>query len=563
MNLFYVLAVLSLLLCNTIIGAQQADKRPNIIFILTDDQDVRMHSLSHMPKVQKHLMEEGTTYTRHYASTALCCPARVSILTGLYAHNHLVTDVSGQNGGWKQVLASGLNSNYLPIWLRDGGHRTTGKLYNGMSKDLVETKTARGWTEAHLLVGGNTYQYYDPPFQHIQGNWDNPAKIKIFHNNYTTEKVAEYAYGYLKEAATHDEPFFQVGKNPGPPVPSRKHNGTRPNATVPRADNFNPVHRSGVNVVWSLDRLDGKVDMLDHHYECRTEALLSVDDLVEHVIKMLEDQNQLNNTFIIYTSDNGFHLGHHRLGPGKKFAFEEDINVPLIIRGPGVPKNLTTDIVSAHIDLAPTILKMANVSQRADFDGKPIPYTSEDIQREKGSGADEHTNVEFWTGATFKMNGLKGRRVNSYKSVRLVGTGYDIMYAVQCHNNSHELYNMNKDPVQMHNLHPTAPVEPGQKNAYDSGEKKLAGYDIKRVLPRLDALFLVLKSCKRSSCSKPWQHLHPEGDVNNLRDAMAKQFDDKYHKLPKLKTRPLNHKFIRYYRCELDSLLVQHDHFGK
>lgn len=157
-----------------------------------------------------------------------------------------------------------------------------------------------------------------------------------------------------------------------------------------------------MNVVWKLDQLTThQEDKLDFHYQARTEALLSVDDIVEDVVNLLEKHSQLDNTFIVYSSDNGFHLGHHRLGAGKKYAFEEDINVPLIIRGPGVPKNRKTDIVSAHVDLAPTFLKMAGIDQRPNFDGKPIPHTAEAIQRQEGAGTDEHANVEFWTGASY------------------------------------------------------------------------------------------------------------------------------------------------------------------
>ena len=161
--------------------------------------------------------------------------------------------------------------------------------------------------------------------------------------------------------------------------------------------------RSGVNVVWQLEPLDTKHKAeLKKHYQARTEALLSVDDIVARVVDILKNANQLNNTYIIYSSDNGFHMGHHRLGAGKKYAFEEDINVPLIIRGPNAPKNQKTEIVTAHVDLAPTILNMAGAAQRNDFDGRRIPLTQADITQREGSTGDEYSNVEFWEGASYK-----------------------------------------------------------------------------------------------------------------------------------------------------------------
>jgi len=127
-------------------------------------------------------------------------------------------------------------------------------------------------------VGGNTYQYYDPPFQHIEGDWDNPQKVHIFHNNYTTDKVANFTYGYLKEALAKDRPFFigvapitphsQVGKDAGPPLPAHKYNNTRPDAKVPRADNFNPenVH---ISTVFRFHRLFAFLDCANDDVEIR------------------------------------------------------------------------------------------------------------------------------------------------------------------------------------------------------------------------------------------------------------------------------------------------------
>jgi N-acetylglucosamine-6-sulfatase len=125
-------------------------------------------------------------------------------------------------------------------------------------------------------------------------------------------------------------------------------------------------------------------------------------------------------------------------------------------------------------------------------------------------------------------------KVNTYKSVRLTGKNYDIMYAVHCRNNSRELYNMKKDPVQMHNLHPKAPHQKGHKNAFHAGEDHIAGYKIKRLLSRIDALLLVLKSCKAEACASPWKELHPNGKVHSLKQAMHHGFDGYYHGLPKV-----------------------------
>ena len=117
--------------------------------------------------------------------------------------------------------------------------------------------------------------------------------------------------------------------------------------------------------------------------------------MIEGVISRLSEHNILDNTYIIYTTDNGYHISQHRLNPGKECGFEEDINIPLVIRGPGVPVG-ETDVVTAHTDLAPTILKIAGGNyMRDDLDGCPIPLDEESIEESK-TQRQEHVNVEFW-----------------------------------------------------------------------------------------------------------------------------------------------------------------------
>jgi arylsulfatase A-like enzyme len=124
-------------------------------------------------------------------------------------------------------------------------------------------------------------------------------------------------------------------------------------------------------------------------------ALQAVDELVDGVFKKLEDYKILDNTYIIYSSDNGYHIGQHRLQPGKECGYEEDINIPLIIRGPGVAENVTTELVTTHTDLAPTILKLIGEKPRPDFDGSAIPVDKKAIAAAEKQWH-EHVNVEYW-----------------------------------------------------------------------------------------------------------------------------------------------------------------------
>lgn len=161
-----------------------------------------------------------------------------------------------------------------------------------------------------------------------------------------------------------------------------------------------------------------QIDYLDNFYKRRIQALQAVDDLVERIIQaMQEHPDVLDNTYLIYTSDNGFHLGQHRLPAGKTCSIEEDINVPFIIRGPGIAKGETVTFPTSHTDLAPTFLKLANIPLREDFDGSPIPVKSED--QVGGAVKSEHINIEYWghglvEGTAF--DGL-GKYINTFKAL--------------------------------------------------------------------------------------------------------------------------------------------------
>lgn len=152
---------------------------------------------------------------------------------------------------------------------------------------------------------------------------------------------------------------------------------------------------SGASWIKHLAKLtDEVIDYNDDFYRSRLQTLQAVDEIIEGLIQRLSDYGILDNTYIIYSSDNGFHISQHRLNPGKECGFEEDVNIPLIIRGPGVPVG-ETDVVTAHTDIVPTIFNIAGIKLRADFDGSPIPLSKENLKTAV-STRQEHVNVEFW-----------------------------------------------------------------------------------------------------------------------------------------------------------------------
>ncbi|KAK3367516.1 alkaline-phosphatase-like protein [Podospora didyma] len=535
--------------------------QPNIVFILTDDQDLHLQSLDYLPLIKKHLADHGTLYKRHYCTTALCCPSRVSLWTGKQAHNTNVTDVNPPYGGYPKFIRQGFNNAYLPVWLQEAGYNTyyTGKLFNAHTVENYNAPYPAGWNGSDFLLDPYTYSYLNASYQR---NQNPPVNYKGQHS---VDVLAEKAYGFLDDAVKESSRPFFLGLAPvaphsnvqsfvldgdigdieqaavfSPPIPAKRHEHLFADVKIPRTPHFNPDKPSGANWVRSLHQQSQEnVDFNDHFYRQRLRTLQSVDELVDGIFARLKKYNLLDNTFVFYTTDNGYHIGQHRLQPGKECGFEEDINIPLIVRGPGVPSKHVAEIVTTHIDLAPTILGLAGAPSRADFDGETIPLRRAEFE-DAAVSRHEHVTVEYWgfaitEGKVFRKDEARLVLNNTYKALRIISKEYNFYYSVWC-NNEHELYDIKTDPYQLHNLlHPD-----------ETTPATLLGVPFEKVTARLDSLLFVLKSCKAQTCVRPWQALHPQGNVQNLHDALHPRFDAFYL---------TEQRRVSYDRCELGYLL--------
>jgi arylsulfatase A-like enzyme len=312
----------------------------------------------------------------------------------------------------------------------------------------------------------------------------------LHRNEYSTDLVGKKALGFLEDAVKNpDTPFFlaitpiaphanfevhvtgnisdivvsgnlsasdpPIGIITSPPISAPRHSNLFPNAIVPRTPNFNPEKPSSVDWIAETERLSaGNVTFNDLWYRQRLRSLQAVDEIVDQGIAKLEAHGILDNTYIIYTSDNGYHIGQHRLQPGKGCGIEEDISVPLVMRGPGVPQGEVVNRATSHTDLAPTLFEIMGIPLRSDFDGVPIPTTHQSIIKLKGSGkAKEHVQIEFWsTGNPGEYNDNEPTNVNNtYKGLRIVAEEYGFYYSVWC-SGSHELYDMKVSPSYTHCL---------------------------------------------------------------------------------------------------------------
>ncbi|KAF9094816.1 hypothetical protein BGX23_001531 [Mortierella sp. AD031] len=526
------------------------DQKPNFIVFLTDDQDRRLNSLDYQPLVQKYLRDQGTEFTNYFTTTAMCCPSRVSLWSGQFAHNHNVTDESPPHGSYTKFVSQKLDQNWLPTWLQQAGYSNNyiGKFINGVSPTLKQAP--KGFDTAHWepLVAPNIYTFYDPVFS------INNGPLTSYKGLYQTDIISDKSIEIIdtlaknktqpflfviSPTAPHDEVWFNgTGTVFTPPVPAKRHEHLFKDAKVPRHPNFNPKKNDKVSWVGSLPRLtDAQVDALDAKHRARLQSLQATDELVERVIKRLKHNGQLENTYIVYTTDNGYHLGTHRMYAGKQTAYDEDTNIPFIIRGPGIAKGRKSNAVATHTHFPATVLKLAGLPVPDDLDAHSIPV----LENKSVYGKDQPTEafaVEFWSQA-FMENTTARFEANTYKSVRLIGQGYNLLYTVWC-TGEKEYYDLVEDPFQI-------------KNLYKSTKPAL--------LNRLDALLNVLRTCKGPTCRDPWATIHPPNQngngngngnghghanghaVRSLKDALNKKFDKFYADLPKFSFKECLHYY--------------------
>ncbi len=371
-------------------------------------------------------------------------------------------------GGYPKFIAEGFNDKYLPVWLQDAGYGTyyVGKLFNAQRIDNYNSPHAAGWTGSEFLLDPYTYRYLNAT---LQRNHDKPVS---YEGRYVTDVISAKAHDFLDDAlAALDgtgQPFFLTvaptaphsnvdikRKNmdgdfeentnvQSPPIPAERHAHLFEDVIVPRTPNFNPDEPSGVSWIARLPKQnETNVDFNDHFYRSRLRALQSVDEMVDSLVRRLEAAGIMDNTYIVYSTDNGYTIGQHRRQPGKQCAFEQDINVPLIVRGPGVPQGWATDIVTTHTDIAPTFLALTGAKAPSDvqLDGKAIQMTPAQLLN-ASEDSPEHVNVEMW--GIIMSEGKYGSALypnHTYKALRVDAKEYAYLYVVWC-SGEHELYDM-------------------------------------------------------------------------------------------------------------------------
>jgi arylsulfatase A-like enzyme len=476
------------------------DGRPNILVVMTDDE--ALADVAKMPNVERLLAAQGTTFADAIDSFPLCCPARATFITGQYAHNHGV----GGNFypyGWYGMSDRG---NTLPAWLQQVGYRTAliGKWLNGYGALDAHGEVPTGFDIWRGLLDVSAYDYYnyvmnldgtlkawgDPDFARklvefaiVEVTPVDPSKAfetviaklrELFGpppytyfgaqnpQDYSPDVTGKITEDLVREEQNSTKPFFiwwapaaphredvattLLGRKGADPRPAPRYADKLSGYTLPRPPSFNEPDFAGKpsNLRDHAPSLtDAQVQQLQLDYEGRIGSLLAVDEHVGQLVRILRATNQLDNTQIVFVSDNGWLQGEHRI-PGDKFLpYEESIRVPFILRGPGVPAGKIVRGQVSNIDFAPTLLDVAKAKAGRTMDGtslmptiqhpKPVPNRAYELEA-LAPLFEGNIPINAWD------RPYKGVRTDRYA------------YVVYTETSERELYDLSKDPYQLHNV---------------------------------------------------------------------------------------------------------------
>ena len=355
------------------LASEKSSARPNIVFILTDDQDLLLDSMAFMPQTRALIAERGMTFTQDFVPLSLCCPSRSTIFTGLYPHNHQVFTNHAPDGGFEKFEKLGHEETTIATALHAAGYRTAllGKYLNHYPGKGDPTHVPPGWDEFATPAAGGPYNEF-----HYTLN-ENGTLVSYGNapEDYLTDVLARKATSFIRESVARRQPFFlylatYAPHRPATPAPRHAH--LFPGIHAPRTPSFNEADVSDKpERIRHLPLLSAaNIQGIDALYRRRVQSLQAVDEAVAALVQTLADTGQLDDTYIFFTSDNGFHMGQHRMKPGKYTPYETDIHMPLFVRGPGVAPGSSTSEATSSVDFAPTIADLAGAPLQLIADGR-------------------------------------------------------------------------------------------------------------------------------------------------------------------------------------------------
>ncbi|MGI8912153.1 MAG: sulfatase family protein [Rubrobacteraceae bacterium] len=412
-------------------GPEEA--RPNIVFVLADDFDPAL--LRAMPETRGGIRDRGVTLENAVISTPMCCPSRATILTGKYSHNHGVWYTRGIRGGWPAFQARGLDRDTVATRMHDAGYRTffAGKYLNGYDDTRY---VPPGWSVWNGYLGeypGETYRL----------NEDGEIETYERDEVHDTDLIARKSEAFIRDT---EKPFFAyIAPNAthSPYYAAERHASEFSGAGLPESLNRDEADVSDKPRYAREGPLlteEQAAEEEDVHRQ-RLRAAASLDDLVGGALDALRSSGELDNTYVFFWTDNGYHLaGAHRLPRGKHTPYEEDIAVPMFVRGPGVPEGVAREGLASNTDLAPTFTVIAEATAPEEADGRSLlPLL--------GRNPPDRWRTALLIESRAGFREEPPEDMPAYAAMRTEDTTY-----VEYETGERELYDLVRDPRQLHNL---------------------------------------------------------------------------------------------------------------
>jgi N-acetylglucosamine-6-sulfatase len=422
---------------------------PNIVFVLTDD--LAWNLVRYMPHVLA-MERAGVTFTNYFVTDSLCCPSRASIFSGRLPHNTRIFSNGPRGGGFQRFRERGEERSTFATTLQQAGYTTAlmGKYLNGYKPAATEGGATPyvppGWSEWD--VAGDGYPEYDYKLNsdgHVSAFGDQPA-------DYLTNVLANRSIAFLQGAAARRRPFMlevATFAPHSPFTPAPRDLQDFPGLQAPRKLAFDaPTHDAPAWLARWPPLNAEQLDTIDRDFRARAQAVQAVDRMIGAIEVELAQTGLAQNTYLVFSSDNGLHMGEHRLMPGKLTAFDTDINVPLVVTGPGVPAGRVVDKLTENIDLRPTFDRLARAPTPANVDGHSLAglMHGRRVRRWRREVLVEHHRNGPQAGNPDLPQASSGDPP-SYEALRTRASLY-VEYA----DGEREYYNLRRDPFELRNL---------------------------------------------------------------------------------------------------------------